>query len=203
MQRGRVLPTPPQGCPLRRCVSFHNYGSQHGKCAQVQHLTGVHVCGGSHRTTWPTGVCSSASSMPAAGPNLTVAASMLHTPPLPLSLPHPLSISASHDPLPQPSSRTIPRRGSLSTERVNSLFSSRKRRSSGDFLVGSEAAAIFAVYSPRQEDIEAAGREQEWEGLREGLHAASEGRTTPVQVSGKPPSPTPVCAVADLTQPLQ
>ena len=62
---------------------------------------------------------------------------------------------------------------------------------------------MFAVYSPRQEDSEAAGREQEWEGLREGLHAASEGRTTPVQVSSKPPPPTPVCAVADLTQPLQ
>ena len=61
---------------------------------------------------------------------------------------------------------------------------------------------MFAVYSPRQEDSEAAGREQEWEGLREGLHAASEGRTTPVQVSHLL-LPLSACAVADLTQPLQ
>ena len=62
---------------------------------------------------------------------------------------------------------------------------------------------MFAVYSPRQEDMEAAGREQEWEGLREELHTASGGRTTPVQVSGKPPPPTLLCAVVDLSQPLQ
>ena len=39
-QRGHVLPSHPQGRPVRRCTSFHDYCSPHGKCVQV-HTSGV------------------------------------------------------------------------------------------------------------------------------------------------------------------
>ena len=57
---------------------------------------------------------------------------------------------------------------------------------------------MFAVYSPRQEDLEAAEGEQEWEGQWEGLDKASEGGSTFMQVSGRTTSFQP-CHVQRLS----
>lgn len=186
-QRGGVLPTPPQGGPVRRCTSFHDYCSPRGERVQVHALLVRCLWGGSQSCgSWSTGAHLSTSFTAVRDPSPSTAARMSCGPHSPLSLPHPLSKSASHDPLPRASSRTISRRCSISTERVSSLFTGRKRRSSGDFLVGSEGAAMFAVYSPRQEDLEAVQREQEWEGQLEGVGPASDGGTNPVQVCAGP-----------------
>lgn len=56
---------------------------------------------------------------------------------------------------------------------------------------------MFAVYSPQQEDLETAEREQELEGQWEGLDTASEGGSDLMQVSGRTTSFKP-CLVQGL-----